>query len=440
MKIEKQIRNKYTNAMISKLQKKNQKYYVLDSEVIGLRIYVQLSGEKSFYLQRYIKEFKYSKKTKIGDFPEMSITAARKLAALIKADNVQGKDPIVAAAERAEEKTLDDVLQEYLIKKHDPRSKNKHKQKAEKSSIDAWLLGKTSDANILSIWKKNRDDVNIKSQQLSKINSETVLDYHSAITLKSSFVANRMVGVVRKLFNYAKAKGYFSGENPASKLRKKLNEEISDHLDYYSTDKMNKIIAATLKKSKVHSKRVACFAILASLFCGGRPQSEVMNLTTDMIDLKNKCIHYKKSKVGQWTRPITPRMMQHLELIIKHRSNGDPVLYYPKDDLRHKYLFPNSSYGLLRSSKRGLKPCKLLHLKDVRKLYAEIKKDAGVEDRDLKALRHTFAVFCVSQGISLRVIQKYLGHKSIKTTEIYATATDEFVEAESNKVTAGYAA
>ena len=49
MKIEKQIRNKYTNAMISKLQKKNQKYYVLDSEVIGLRIYVQLSGEKSFF-------------------------------------------------------------------------------------------------------------------------------------------------------------------------------------------------------------------------------------------------------------------------------------------------------------------------------------------------------------------------------------------------------
>ena len=438
--METQERKKYTEAMIKKLPKKNQKYYVLDSEVIGLRIYVQITGEKSFYLQRYIKEFKYSKKTKIGDWPEMSIAASRKLAALIKADNVQGKDPIVAAAERAEEKTLDDVLQEYLIKKHDPRSKNKHKQKAEKSSIDAWLLGKTNDANILSIWKKNRDDVNIKSQQLSKINSETVLDYHSAITLKSSFVANRMVGVVRKLFNYAKAKGYFSGENPASKLRKKLNEEISDHLDYYSTDKMNKIIAATLKKSKVHSKRVACFAILASLFCGGRPQSEVMNLTTDMIDLKNKCIHYKKSKVGQWTRPITPRMMQHLELIIKHRSNGDPVLYYPKDDLRHKYLFPNSSYGLLRSSKRGLKPCKLLHLKDVRKLYAEIKKDAGVEDRDLKALRHTFAVFCVSQGISLRVIQKYLGHKSIKTTEIYATATDEFVEAESNKVTAGYAA
>ena len=117
MKIETQTRNKYNNVMIKKLQKKNQKYYVLDSEVIGLRIYVQITGDKSFYLQRYIKECRYSKKTKIGDFPEMSIAAARKLADLIKADKAQGKDPIVAATERVEEKTLDDVVQEYLIKK-----------------------------------------------------------------------------------------------------------------------------------------------------------------------------------------------------------------------------------------------------------------------------------------------------------------------------------
>ena len=51
--------------MIKKLPKKNQKYYVLDLEVINLRIYVQITGKKSLYLQRYIKEFKYSKKTKI---------------------------------------------------------------------------------------------------------------------------------------------------------------------------------------------------------------------------------------------------------------------------------------------------------------------------------------------------------------------------------------
>ena len=110
MSKEIQERKKYTDAMIRKLGPKNQKYYVLDSEVIGLRIYVQISGDKSFYLQRYVKQFKYSKKTKIGDYPEMSIAAARKLAAQIKADNVKGIDPIIAAAERAKEKTFGEVL------------------------------------------------------------------------------------------------------------------------------------------------------------------------------------------------------------------------------------------------------------------------------------------------------------------------------------------
>ena len=100
---------KYTEATIKKLPKKNQKYDVLDSEVIGLRIYVQTTDEKSFYLQMYIKEFKYSKKNKIGDWPEMSISGARKLVALIKADNVQGKDSIVSASKREAEKTLGDV-------------------------------------------------------------------------------------------------------------------------------------------------------------------------------------------------------------------------------------------------------------------------------------------------------------------------------------------
>jgi len=63
---ETQVRIKYMEAMIKKLPKKNQKYYVLDSELIGLRIYAQITGEKSFYLQRYLKEFRYSARYVVG--------------------------------------------------------------------------------------------------------------------------------------------------------------------------------------------------------------------------------------------------------------------------------------------------------------------------------------------------------------------------------------
>ena len=160
----------------------------------------------------------------------MSISAARKLAALIKADNVQGKNPIIAAAERAKEKTLGDVLQEYLSKKHDPRTKDKSKLKTEKGSIDAWLVGVSKDPEIIAVWKKYREDLNITSMQLSKINSENVLEFHAVVSLKAVYIANRMVGVIGKLFNYAKVKGYYSGDNPAAKLKKKLNKEIQENL------------------------------------------------------------------------------------------------------------------------------------------------------------------------------------------------------------------
>ena len=440
---EKQLRKKHTNATIKRLPKKNHPYYVLDSECIGLRIYISVTGDINFYLQRYIPEYKYSKRTKIGNFPEMSIAEARKLGRLIKADNVQGKDPILAKAARQKENTFGVVVKEFQTKKLNPKTnkaRGKRSLEDEKGLIGSYILNTSNDVEIKKVWKKYPKEMNIKSKRLSEITAEDIFDYHGAISSKTIYSSNKMVRLVHKIFNYAIRKEYFTGKNPASTGKKNLNEEIKDHLDYYSTVNMKKIIVAAEKLRKQPDKRVACNAIIAALFCGGRPQSEVFNLTVDQIDLDKKLIHYKKSKVGQWSRPINDTMKNHLEYIFDLRSKGDPVHYYPKEDLRNKYLFPNCRFGQIRRTKRGLKPCKLKHIHEVRKLWKQIKKLAGVEDRDLKSLRHTFAVFCVSCGVSLRAIQKYLGHTTIKTTEIYAAADPKFLEAETDKVSTGFAA
>ena len=443
MHTETKPRVKHTNAMIKKLPKKNHRYYVLDSESIGLRIHVELNGAKSFHLQRYVSQFKYSKRTKLGDFPDMSISEARKLAAKVKAANVQGEDPLLAKAALQKEKKLGDVVEEFKKKKLDIRtnkSRNKSNIDDEIGQIGAWIEGTSNLTSIIKVWKKYPEEMNIKSKRLSEITPEDVFDYHGAISSKTKYSANRMVRLVRKYFNYAKRKNYFKGKNPASMPRAELNEEVKDHLDYYNTANMKKIIKACEKLRKNPDKRVACNAILAALYCGGRPQSEVFNLTVDQIDLDKKVIHYKKSKVGQWSRPINKTMVNHLRYILELRSNSDPVHYYSKNDLRHKFLFPNCRMGQMRKTKRGLKPCKLLHIKEVRKLWKQIKKIASVEDRDIKSLRHTFAVFCVSCGVSLRAVQKMLGHASIQTTEIYAAADPKFLEAEADKVSEGFAA
>jgi site-specific recombinase XerD len=47
-------------------------------------------------------------------------------------------------------------------------------------------------------------------------------------------------------------------------------------------------------------------------------------------------------------------------------------------------------------------------------------------------------VFSVSKGVSLRAIQKYLGHSTVQTTEIYAAAAPDFLQNESEKISKGF--
>jgi integrase len=56
-------------------------------------------------------------------------------------------------------------------------------------------------------------------------------------------------------------------------------------------------------------------------------------------------------------------------------------------------------------------------LKDAFKRTVE---KAGIEDLHFHDLRHTFATRLIQNGVSLYIVQKLLGHKTIKMTERYA--------------------
>jgi len=309
--------------------------------------------------------------------------------------------------------------------------------------MQSWFLAETRDAAFTKFWAANKSKLDIKSKKISEIDEDYLLEYFNCAKQRGKYGCNRLMGTIRMLINWEIRRKKYSGPNPVKIIKGEeflWSEEEKDHLDFYNTADMKSIIAAAEKLAKVKNNRVACYGILAALYCGGRPHSEVFNLTWDQIVWDRKVIHYTKTKTGGGNRPITDIMLAHLAKIKKERENKGTAsrFYYPVGDPRHNYVFPNWMFGANKMTLRGVRKCKLKHIHEVKLMWKKIKEKAEVKSRDLKSLRHTFATYCVTIGIPLRTIQKYLMHKSIKTTEIYAAVSEDAIIIGNEKLTAGF--
>jgi integrase len=56
----------------------------------------------------------------------------------------------------------------------------------------------------------------------------------------------------------------------------------------------------------------------------------------------------------------------------------------------------------------------------LRKRYKKALKRAGLRPVRFHDLRHTFGTRCAAEGVPMRILQEWMGHRDIKTTEIYA--------------------
>ena len=134
----------------------------------------------------------------------------------------------------------------------------------------------------------------------------------------------------------------------------------------------------------------------------GMRKSEILHLTWDRVDLKNRIILLDKTKNGERREiPVNDTLFNALSCIIRNLRT-DYVFYNP-DTLKPYYDIKMSWQTALRKS----------HILDFR----------------FHDLRHTFASRLVMGGVDLTTVKELLGHKDVKMTLRYAHLAAKHIKA-----------
>jgi integrase/recombinase XerD len=141
-------------------------------------------------------------------------------------------------------------------------------------------------------------------------------------------------------------------------------------------------------------------SIISITYACGLRISETINLKLNDIDSKNMIVWVREGK-GRKDR-IIPMPQNVLQLLREYWKQ-----YKPKE-----WLFEGPEGG---QYSRG----------SIQKVFKNACKASKINrDATFHSLRHSFATHLIEQGTNLRYVQQLLGHRSIKTTEIYTHVTD----------------
>jgi integrase/recombinase XerD len=146
-------------------------------------------------------------------------------------------------------------------------------------------------------------------------------------------------------------------------------------------------------------------AILMTMYAGGLRVSEITRLRVSDIDSRRMMIRLEQSK-----RRKDRYVMLSPYLLAVLRE-------YWKAVRPQTVLFPSAKTGGPLSTDA------------VNEAFHKAKKRAGITKRITpRSLRHAFATHLLESGVNLRVIQLLLGHRSVRTTEIYTHVARNYVQ------------
>ena len=262
----------------------------------------------------------------------------------------------------------------------------------------------------LGVWLRENNLQNLKPHELTtdhlwkfRVFLSHQINRNKGAPLKKT-TQNYYLIALRNLLKYFTDRDILSLPPEKVKLAKE-NKERS--IKFLSLDQVRALMEAPDQSTLISLRDLA---ILETLFSTGMRVAELVSLNREQIKIKKHTLDLEITIIGKGEQP---RVVYFSQRAIRALEN-----YLSKRKDTEKALFINFS-GPKNTSRR-------LTTRSVENIIKKYTLKAGLPITTTPhTLRHSFASDLLSQGVDLRVIQEFLGHKNIATTQVYTHITSK---------------
>ena len=368
-----------------------------DREVPGFGVRITSAGIISFVLEYRFHGRK--RRYTIGRHPELTATAARERAMQLRVGLIDGYDPLEARQQDRLEPTVNDLATEYL-ERHAVIHKRASSVRNDREMINNIIRPALGSLRLQAVGKRDLETL------------------HASFKA-TPYRANRVLALLSKMFSLA-AEWEWVSVNPAHGIQRFQEDKRERWLTTQELHRFTKALDA-------YPDQNAADALRLLLLTGAR-EGEVLKAEWPQFDLQRgvwtKPSHHTKEKKIEHV-PLSAAALELLRRMKRTAGVGGP-------------LFPSvNRNGKPRVTLRRpwVQICKAAGLSDVftvqgkRRSITKSKPTLRIHD-----LRHSFASHLVSNGVSLHIVGKLLGHTQSQTTQRYAHVADQALRDASNRM------
>ena len=353
-----------------------------DRELLGFGVRVYPNGTKVYVVQT--RAGGKSKRIAIGRHGVISPDQARRKAAQMIARIKAGEDPDPEATKRPSGPTVAELAERYLIEHVEVRCKPRTVE-ASRWLVKKFVLPDLGDMAIDEVERKHISDLHHKHRN-------------------TPYQANRILEVVRKMFNLAEAWGLRKdGGNPCRFVQKYKEKKRERFLTEEEFHRLGQVLNEIETEGPENLSAVTAIRLL--MLTGSR-LNEIQTLRWEDVDLEAAELRLRDTKTGARMVPLSRAAVSVLAAL--PRPTGNPWVIIGKN--------PGA------------------HLTDIQKPWRRIRARAELDDVRIHDLRHSFASRALALGESLPMIGKLLGHTQVQTTARYAHLANESVKASGSRV------